>query len=161
MRSMLSTVKPGSTVRSPASATEIRSQISIRWCGWYGRSITEIERMASGAKRAPTRNVAPVSNGTPTMNASHPLTSVTWGRRMKVRMPTNRGESRPLTGRYIGLLRAADELAVLQDHVDASQARDIVERIGRHRDQVGQLAGCHGAEPILDPAQLGGGERRG
>ena len=39
--------------------------------------------------------------------ASQPSTLVTWGSRMNVRMPTKRGESRPLTGRYrTGLLRA-------------------------------------------------------
>jgi hypothetical protein len=70
-------------------------------CGWYARIIAEIERIDSGAKRDPTRYVAPVSNGMPTTNASHWLTSVTWGSRMNVRMPTNRGESMPLTGRYI------------------------------------------------------------
>src|SRR5215211_3802285 len=144
---MLSTVKPGKTVRSPASAMETRSQISIRWCGWYGRSITEIERMASGAKRAPTRNVAPVSNGTPTMNASHPLTSVTWGNRMKVRMPTNRGESRPLTGRYIRLLRAGDRLALGERVQPEALAQGQAQLAGAQREAVPDLVVVRAGAP--------------
>ena len=57
-------------------------------------------RTARGPKRAPTRKVAPVSNGRPTTATSTPAGSAQNGRRRKVAMPANRGETRASGGPY-------------------------------------------------------------
>src|SRR5918999_1663939 len=54
--------------------------------------------MLSGPKRAPMRKVPPVSKGAPTIAASAFSRSWTFGRRMKVRTPENRGVSKESAG---------------------------------------------------------------
>src|SRR5918998_5103355 len=56
--------------------------------------------MASGPKRAPTRKVAPVSKGAPTMAASAFSRSCTFGRRMNVRTSEKRGVANESAGSY-------------------------------------------------------------
>ncbi len=56
--------------------------------------------MASGPKRAPTRKVAPVSKGAPTMATSAFSRSRTFGRRIKVRTSEKRGVSSESAGSY-------------------------------------------------------------
>src|SRR5947208_10715934 len=78
--------------------TESASRTSIARAGWYGRSSTDAERIASGPKRAPGRKLVAVSNGTPTAAASTSARSVTCGSRMNVRTPANRGYALASTG---------------------------------------------------------------
>jgi len=65
--------------------------MSTSCSGLYGRRSEDAERIASGPKRAPERKLVAVSNGSPSTAASTPSRSVTYGSRMKVRMPEKRG----------------------------------------------------------------------
>src|SRR5437870_4476179 len=71
-----------------------------------------MERIASGPKRAPTRKVAPVSNGAPSTAKSTSAVVCTNGRRMKVRTPVKRGDSSELAGKKRGITELSRKVSV-------------------------------------------------
>ena len=56
---------------SPASSTPEAANTSSPCSGCHGLSRTDAERIASGAKRAPGRQLVAVSKGAPTTAAAH------------------------------------------------------------------------------------------
>src|SRR5262249_9601232 len=108
---------PGVIATSPASIAAPARRTSTPCSGCQGRSSAEAERIASGAKRAPARQLVVVSKGIPTTAAAartSPLSSLSrlgacaaeassrvrasastaWGRPANVRRPAKRGARR-------------------------------------------------------------------
>src|SRR3954471_22098168 len=84
----------------------------------------------------------------PTMKALHPLTSVIRGSRINVRMPTKRGESRPLVGRYIGRSLPAQRRKAESSRPGQSRKLATILARNRRRCQLGVGSRWSGSAPV-------------
>src|SRR2546426_4379171 len=113
--------------------------------------------VATATRQARARTIGDERRGTCSVMDTSPEGDDLWLRTAEV-IPGRAAPSSRERGRGSGAL---DDLASDHDVDDTLELRDVLERVALDRDEVGELAGLEGADPIVPAQRLRGDARPG